>query len=374
MAGNFNNKRIRGRQRTSAQTELLSRRPVKPKINGFQRFMRRLVFGTRRIFSSLQNNTKAFTFLPFALIGILLISLIAFTFWFFTNKNAYTVFVDEAKVGVIAMSKTLTDEILLNNAISKISADVGMEIKVEEKVAIKPVHASKKDMQTTDYIVSEICQKLTYTVKAMAIRVDGTLMAIVKNKAEADEILEKLKEPYIKEGQDLVEKDFLEDEKCEPIFVNISEIMKPEQAYEALNIFRDVSETYEVKSGDTLSKICQKVKMTLEQIVEANPGLTPTTRLRIGQKLNVIVKTPLLSVRTVEKKVTTEIIPRETRTLEDPERYRTYREVMEQGKDGLSETTEHIIMINGEIVETKHIDTVTTAEPEPQVIKVGTKG
>ena len=51
--------------------------------------------------------------------------------------------------------------------------------------------------------------------------------------------------------------------------------------------------TYEIKSGDTLSVIRQAykeqgIKVTIQQILDANPGLDPT-KLRIGQKISIPV-------------------------------------------------------------------------------------
>jgi LysM repeat protein len=51
--------------------------------------------------------------------------------------------------------------------------------------------------------------------------------------------------------------------------------------------------TYEIKSGDTLSVIRQAykeqgIKVTVQQILDANPGLDPT-KLRIGQKISIPV-------------------------------------------------------------------------------------
>jgi LysM repeat protein len=47
------------------------------------------------------------------------------------------------------------------------------------------------------------------------------------------------------------------------------------------------SDTYEVKSGDTLGKITQKHGTTVEDIMQANPGITNPNAIKVGQKIKI---------------------------------------------------------------------------------------
>jgi LysM repeat protein len=53
-----------------------------------------------------------------------------------------------------------------------------------------------------------------------------------------------------------------------------------------LTVTEDATRTYTVAAGDTLGSIAAKEKTTVDALLQANPGVTPTN-LQIGQKITL---------------------------------------------------------------------------------------
>ncbi len=303
---------------------------------------------------------------------VLLIMLIIFIIWSLTSKNAYEVFVNDVPVGIIAMNKKITGEELYNTAVTKLAAQEGTRVSVNEKVSIKPVHAAKRNITTTDYIVSEISKNFTYKIEAATITLDGIEMAVLKNSSEANEVLQRIIEPYINSETPPIEQGFVENVSVGVRFAEKDQVMKPEQAYIIMTENKETVSTYVIKSGDSLSKICSVNGISLQSLLDQNPDINVNSILKIGQELKMITFTPLLSVKTVDEVKLTEVAQKPVETKNNPDRPKTYKNVIKQGRDGQKEVTYHIIRVNGFETEKIPVEEIITVAPEPEIIEVGT--
>lgn len=64
--------------------------------------------------------------------------------------------------------------------------------------------------------------------------------------------------------------------------------------------------TYTVKTGDTLWKIAQSTKTGVSELIKANPQLKDPNKIQVGQKINVPVKASASQVTDVVKLVNAE--------------------------------------------------------------------
>ncbi|HNY09998.1 MAG TPA: N-acetylmuramoyl-L-alanine amidase [Candidatus Wallbacteria bacterium] len=67
----------------------------------------------------------------------------------------------------------------------------------------------------------------------------------------------------------------------------ISEEEKTEKKAAVKKITQEVFKTYTIKSGDTLSKIARRLKITLSALLKANPGYSKTSSIHPGETLKI---------------------------------------------------------------------------------------
>ncbi|MDE6182688.1 MAG: peptidoglycan DD-metalloendopeptidase family protein, partial [Eubacteriales bacterium] len=306
------------------------------------------------------------------IIAILGAIIIIFAIWGFTNKNAQEISIDGKTIGVIK-DKEITSEELTKTAIAKLQEELGAEIKVNEEITLKPVHASKDEIVSTEYALSEIVNQYTFQVEATAIYVEGKEIAVVKNEEEAKAVLSSIVSKYVPEGvTQASEPTFLQNVELKEKFVSEDDIMKNEEATNLLNVSSEKGKKYTIKSGDTLYQVAINADMTMEELLKANPGLTEDSMLKIGQELNIVVPEPLLSVVTYEQAVYTEAIPKKVETINNDQEYKTYRKVISAGKDGSKEITATVKKVNGIEESREVVSEKVLTEPVVEKVEVGT--
>lgn len=306
------------------------------------------------------------------IIAILGAVILIFAIWGFTNKNAQEIIIDGKSIGIIK-GKEITAEELTKTSIAKLQEDLGTDVKVNEEITLKPVHASKDKIISIEYALTKIMDQYTFQVEATAIYVDGKEIAVVKNEEEAKAILSSIISKYTKEGvTQTSEPTFLQNVELKGKFISEDDIMKNEQAMSLLNVNSDQGKKYTIKSGDTLYEIAINSNMTLKELLKANPDLTEDSMLKIGQEINIIVPEPLLSVITYEKAIYTEAIPKIIETVNNNKEYKTYRKVISAGKEGSKEVTATIKKINGIEESREIISEKVLVEPTVEKVEVGT--
>jgi uncharacterized protein YabE (DUF348 family) len=223
-----------------------------------------------------------------------------------------------------------------------------------------------------EYAISQLKQTVTYKVEAAVIIVDGSKVAVMSNKEEAQAVLDSIIQEYIPEDKNIVESGFVENVSVETDYVDSGEIMTSEEVYSKLTVGSPTTKKYSVVSNDTLYKIAANADITVEELLKANPGMTLDSTLRIGQELNLTVMEPFLSVKTAENIVFTEKQEKAVEYKQDSSKPAGYKKVTQQGQDGQKEVTTQIIRINGFESEEKVISEKTTVEPITEIIVVGT--
>lgn len=319
-------------------------------------------------------NTKTNYTLPPkpTIITILGIIIFGFVFWGFTNKNAQEVFINGKSIGII-QDKNVTAEELQNTSIAKLKENLGTDIKVNEEITLKPVHATKQELVSTDYILSKIPDNYTFQLEASAILVNGKEMAVVKNEEEAKKILAQLTSKYIPKDVKLASNPtFVENVELKSKYVSEDDILTNETAIGLLDVNTLESKKHTVKSGDTLYQIAINSDMSLKELLKLNPELTEESMLKIGQEINIVAAVPLLSVITEEQVTYKEAIPKKIETIENNNEYKTYRKVISAGKDGSKEVTAKVKKVNGIEESRTTISEKVLIEPTIEKVEVGT--
>lgn len=312
--------------------------------------------------------TKLRFFLPYVLIAIVVL----LAFWGLTHKNATEILLGEETVGQLKTTK-ITKEDLTNSLIARLEQTVGTQIQLDSDITLKPVHGKKKLLMDDSTLLNTLADQVSYKILASEITVDGVPVGVLKNKDDAQAVFDALYAKFPSESEENVSYSFVEDVQVVDKFVKEGEISSIDTVRAEMEKTNTASDIYEVKSGDTLSKICSENNMTMVELKEHNPDLDVNKSLSIGQKMNVISTTPFVSVKTVESK--SEEMPIERKVVEqtDDSLKSGQTRIIQQGKDGVKEVTTEIIRINGIVVE-KSEGKETVKEPaEDQIIARGTQ-
>ena len=308
------------------------------------------------------------------IIGILAVVLLLLILF---RQNGKEVFIGETSMGIVK-DKSITPDALTETLLAQLRQEVGANIQINETIDVKPVHISKsreKDVCKMEYLIPSMRQKVTYLVEAAAITVDGKEVVIVENQEEANAVFESLQSEYIPEDASRnIIAGFKENVQVVLKYVDPSVIVAKENAIQTLKSGTKVQKTYTVQAGDALYKIAALFEMTQEELKAMNADTIPSNgNLQVGWVLNVMAEEPMVSVKTEETVVLTEVQERKTVYHQDNTKNKGYQKVTEAGKDGQKEITKKITRINNEIISEEVVDEKTTVEPIDEIIVQGTK-
>lgn len=308
------------------------------------------------------------------IIGILAVVLLLLVLF---RQNGKEVFIGETSMGIVK-DKSITPDALTETLLAQLRQEVGANIQINETIDVKPVHISKsreKDVCKMEYLIPSMRQKVTYLVEAATITVDGKEVVIVENQEEANAVFESLQSEYIPEDASRnIIAGFKENVQVVLKYVDPSVIVAKENAIQTLKSGTKVQKTYTVQAGDALYKIAALFEMTQEELKAMNADTIPSNgNLQVGWVLNVMAEEPMVSVKTEETVVLTEVQERKTVYQQDNTKNKGYQKVTEAGKDGQKEITKKITRINNEIISEEVVDEKTTVEPIDEIIVQGTK-
>jgi murein DD-endopeptidase MepM/ murein hydrolase activator NlpD len=290
----------------------------------------------------------------------------------FTHKNAYEIYVGNTSVGIVKQNGL--EEDMYNTAVAQIETSEGSKIKIDEGCGVtsKPVRAAKKEIVTTDYVISQMKQKMAYTIQATVLMVDGVEIGIVKNEAEVKAVTDKILSNYKLDNAEVVDKSFVEDIKTNPKFVTKAEIITGDDLYNKLTQKVQTEKLYTVKQGDTLWAIANSNGLSLKEMLKINPNITENTILKLGQQLMLVLPKPLLSVKVVSQIKYTENVPRSVEYETDAAQLKTYRQTKQEGEDGTKEVTANIVYVDGYEDERAVVAEAVVKEPISDIIVTGT--
>ncbi|AQS57730.1 M23 family metallopeptidase [Desulforamulus ferrireducens] len=279
------------------------------------------------------------------------------------SSTACAVELDGKVVAVVKNKKvaeTVVNE-LINEELKKAST-----VKPEQAITYKTIK-SKDALVSEERLKELLAQRLTYEATAAGIKVRGGLKVAVKDKATAEQLLEKLKQSYSLGPEYKVS--FQEDVEVVEVKVASDRILSEETALKRLKGESDVPRYYTVKEGDTLWDIATQFKVSPDELQDANPGFTPES-MQIGQKIKMVgALEPIINVvATTEKTVQEEtVLPQQVK--KNPNLPFGQTKVIQVGEKGLKEVTYQIVAVNGMETERKVLNSKVLKEAKPQIVE-----
>ena len=241
------------------------------------------------------------------LILLLIIAAAAFVFVkpvLFTDTRA--IMVDGKRFAFIRAKNMTSDEFnLLLQA--KLKERYGKNVEINEKVELKPSHATKKSISTNvDVVIAELCDTLSVKGECGAIIINGEREMLLKSTYEAEQVLKDVLAQYtpdVAKGDEdrVIGVEFTDDIRVEPFYADDESVLSSVQAYEMLTKTREATYDYVVKAGDSFNAIANKFGITEDELLTLNPDITEQTKtlLQIGQKIKVRTQVPVYGICTV---------------------------------------------------------------------------
>ena len=129
---------------------------------------------------------------------------------------------------------------------------------------------------------------------------------------------------------------------------------------------------YYVKNDDTIEKIANNNRMSINELIIANNDLTSDKSLiYIGQELSIGYVDPLLTTIVEKHIVEDQPVKFKTVTQYDNNMYQGQSKVKQEGSNGITRVTQKVKMMNGEVINTY---IVSSEEVKPVVNKIIVKG
>lgn len=279
-------------------------------------------------------------------------------------KSACAVEVDGLPIAVVknkATAEAVVNSLKIEHQRKNNSAQT------KQKVSYKLLGFKKSGFATQQDLRNLLSVIMIFEAEAAAIKVDGNLIATVKDRTTAQQVLEKIRQTYQVEPGFKVS--FLQKVDLVDLSVPVNKILSEAQAVRVLRGVSETTQIYTVKGGDTIWSIADTYNLSPEDLLVANTGFTPET-MQIGQKINVEgAQAPVLEVAAVGEKTVQESteLPQEIRKNSNLP-YGQSR-VIQEGKKGMKEVKYQIVFVNGLETERQVLDVKVLKEAQPRIVE-----
>lgn len=306
-------------------------------------------------------------------IGIIVaVIVIACIIGFATRHNGSEVLVNGESIGVVKTRK-ITDTDVINSVTAMLAEQSGTKVQIMDDVTIKGVHVtSNMAPLTTETLLTKLRDTVAYNIEAYAIAVNGEVIVTLKNQGEANQVLDDINKKFTPENIVNATISYEEDVQIVSQYVNSDSIMSIEDAETTITMGETVTETHVIASGETLSSIASKYGMTRQEIYNLNSDLNSSPNIFAGQSITVQSNKPIITVKatvTTTEKITT---PKEVEYQYDSTKGSSYRKIIQQGTDGVSQVTKEKVYINGVFQSENTVSTETVTEAVKEIVSIGT--
>ncbi len=207
--------------------------------------------------------------------------------------------------------------------------------------------------------------------------IDGKVVASFNNPDDARQVVDNILEQSRDKDAELLSLEYKESFKIEQVersFLNRAKTYTVEDAVAYLMTGTKEEHQYSVEPGDIPESIAEAHGMTLEELEKANPQIVGKGHLlQVGQKLNLEVPVPMLTLTTVERQEYSDFLPFETTEETSEDLYEGESRIRVLGQEGERQVIAEVKKENGREISRTIISEEVISEPVGQVVVLGTK-
>ena len=287
------------------------------------------------------------------------------------TTDATYVIVNGQQLGLVkdaASGKKLVEAIL-----EKRGKPVGEIASTHDQIDYKNARVKKAVLVRQGIDEQELDNALTTYVNGYSLAINGTNIAILLKKEDADKVLKKYKDYFVKpSGSNIVKSaKFAEKVDEQPQEVQPEQILSPDKVYNMLIEGKSTVAEYVVQPNDSWWLIARKNNMKTKEVLAGNPGTTEDTVLQPGQKIKLASVVPYLTVVSAGEFTGPQTIPFDVVTKTDYNLSSGQSRVIQQGSDGQKIVTYDYVQQNGVDIEKKIVQAKVVTQPVTQIVARG---
>ncbi|WP_159454653.1 NlpC/P60 family protein [Garciella nitratireducens] len=304
---------------------------------------------------------------------IVIITIIGFRTY--QNSFSYQVTLNGKNLGIVR--EVHIAENALEAVKKEIAKEYGKEAHFKSSLTFKKVRVPQEKLFDQEKVEEGIFQNIEVYKPAAVIVVNGKDQISLNSIKEAEEILDKMKEPYkIKQEKNsntkLVAISFQQEVEVVSKDVLVENILSKEQGMKKLSQNSQQTKNYQVAQGDSAWDISRSFHMGIRTLEEANPG-KDIEQLKPGETIHLSIEKPLLDVVTIIEKIDKKELDFKVKEKEDSSLYIGESKVEQEGKKGEKEITKKVVLVNGTPKKEEILQEVITIDPQDKIIKKGIK-
>lgn len=203
---------------------------------------------------------------------------------------------------------------------------------------------SRQSVESKEEFADTLTDELGMVEYAYVLYIEGEPVAATTFPDALDEMLDQLKKGYATAST--VDSYFVEDVEIRQEYVDASLVMNLGNIAEILNATKEGEVTYTVKAGDSYYYIADLYGMSVDDLLDANPGYDPKL-LRVGDVLTISNAVPYLTVVNVERQNYVQDVPYQIEYQDDDSMYQGDYKVLSAGEYGKADVIANVTYING---------------------------
>lgn len=265
--------------------------------------------------------------------------------YIYFSGTAYSVLINGSEVGKVRNKKDV--EALVSQIKEEYKKQHNADISMQGELTFTKTRASNKDLMDEEALETFVKNDITYTIQSYSIVANGNVVAALKTKEEAEQVLADVKAVYVKTEEAAKYKEVTFAEKVE-VKQEYNEGGKIMSAAEVANfIIKGTTEVkiHKVVEGESVWAISRKYNISIENLQKANPKMDPS-KIKIGQEINLVVPKPLISVKTIEVAEYKENSPYEQTVEFSSSMYKDQSSIRVKGEYGERQVIAEVTKIN----------------------------
>jgi murein DD-endopeptidase MepM/ murein hydrolase activator NlpD len=287
------------------------------------------------------------------------------------SAKSYTLFIDDKEIGSVREQETVS------MAIKKLENEFRSENNTETVIAssVRMLESNANDSELISNVKLNASLKSALKIKSQGygIYVNGQVVGILKSENEAKDLINEVKNYFTsKYDQDqIISADFSENISIETVAVTSDKMVEKDKLLEYILIGTDEKVSYTVQNGDTYWDIAVNNKMTVEELMSANPDANEN-KLMPGDELSLIIPKPFINVNIQRKLLVEEKIKFGSETQKVSYMYSDEKKIKTAGVYGKDEVEYIITEQNGIEIKREELTRVNISQPKSEVVLVGT--
>ena len=216
----------------------------------------------------------------------------------------------------------------------------------------------------------DLSEEIGLVTHAYCLYVEDVRIGATPYEGALEELLEQLKAAASTE--ETVSCEFAERVEIREEFVANEEIMNLGHIAEVLYSTKTEEVTYEVKKGDTWSKIAANHDLTNDELLKLNPGYN-INKLQIGEVLTLSASVPYLTMTVTQQERYVDQVQYDIEYTNDSSMYQGDYKITSPGEYGAADVLANVTYVNGTETERTILSSVNLKEPVTEHRVQGTK-